>query len=68
MAEKRETLNARVTRLKEKHTELADIVKILMPAQIKTEEQFRETYKRIQTLVSAISEPSSRIGPLPTAK
>jgi predicted nucleic acid-binding Zn-ribbon protein len=63
MADKRETLTARMTRIEEKHEELADMVKMLMAAQIKTEEQFRETDKRIPTMVSAIGELIGRTPP-----
>jgi hypothetical protein len=63
MAEKRESLGTRVTRLEESMTEMADMVKVLMAAQIKTEEQFRETDKRIATLASAIGELIGRMPP-----
>ena len=55
MAEKRESLGTPVMRLEGSMTEMADLVKVLMAAQIKTEERFQETDKRIATLVSAIS-------------
>ena len=74
MAQK-QTLSARMARIEEKHEELADMVKILMDAQIKTQQQFRETDARLEKinsdlderigkLVSAIGELISRMPPI----
>jgi hypothetical protein len=71
MAEKRETVSARVARIEEnmanitkKHAELEDMVKILFDSQIKTDERFRQTDERIEKLVIAIGELIRRM-PLP---
>jgi hypothetical protein len=75
MPQKKETLSARVTRLEESHIalagslkDLADTVKglsgkveILLDAQIKTDERFRQTDERIEKLVIAIGELISRM-------
>jgi phage-related protein len=79
MAEKRDTIAARVARLEKSNAELADTVKILLDAQIHTEKRFDEVGKRfdevgkrfeemgerIGTLVSAIGELITRMPPLP---
>jgi len=62
MPQKRETLSTRVTRLEEKHSELADLVKVLLDAQIKTEARFQQTGERIEKLVIAIGELIHRNG------
>ena len=56
MPQKKETLSTRVTRLEEKHVELAGLVKVLLDAQIKTEARFQQTGERIEKLVVAIGE------------
>jgi predicted nucleic acid-binding Zn-ribbon protein len=75
MAEKRENLGARMSRaeknieeITQKHAELDDMVKVLMAAQIKTEERFQETDRRIATLVSAIGESISRMRQQPASR
>jgi predicted nucleic acid-binding Zn-ribbon protein len=64
-----ETLSTRVKRLEnamaevaEKQSQLDDLVKVLLDAQIKTEAGFQETGERIDKLVSAIGEFSRRNG------
>ena len=64
-----ETLSTRVKRLEnamadlaEKHSELDELVKVLLDAQIKTEKRFQETGDRIDKLVSAIGEFIRRNG------
>jgi hypothetical protein len=64
----KETLSTRVTRLEELHRDLAERTKILLDAQIRTDEILRESGEkadeRIGKLVSAIGELISRIPPL----
>jgi predicted nucleic acid-binding Zn-ribbon protein len=64
-----ETLSTGVKRLEnamadvaEKHSELDELVKVLLDAQIQTEKRFRETGDRIDKLVSAIGESIRRNG------
>jgi predicted nucleic acid-binding Zn-ribbon protein len=64
-----ETLSTRVKRLEnamaevaEKQSQLDDLVKVLLDAQIKTEARFQETGERIDKLVSAIGEFIRRNG------
>jgi predicted nucleic acid-binding Zn-ribbon protein len=64
MAEKKEPLSARMARIEEKHEELADMVKILYAAQIKTEERFQQTDERLEKLVSAIGELIIHLPPI----
>jgi hypothetical protein len=58
----KETLSTRVTRLESTMAELADLARVLMAAQIKTEERFQATDERIEKLVSAIGELIRRNG------
>ncbi len=58
----KETLTTRVTRLETTMAELADLTRVLMAAQIKTEERFQATDERIEKLVSAIGELTRRNG------
>jgi len=51
-----------VTRLEEEHAEVADLVKVLLDAQIKTESRFQQTGERIERLVIAIGELVHRNG------
>ena len=46
----------------EKQSQLDDLVKVLLDAQIKTEARFQETGERIDKLVSAIGEFIRRNG------
>ena len=64
MAQK-ETVSTRVTRLETAQAELADTMKLLANAQIKTEERFQQMGERIERLVSAIGELISHLSPLP---
>ena len=52
-----------VTRLETTMAELADMSKILLAAQLKTEERFQQTGERIDKLVSAIGEFIRRMPP-----
>ena len=65
-----ETLNARVTRIEKTMAKLADLSKVLLSAQIATEERFKQTEQqfqqtdaRIEKLVSAVGELISRMPP-----
>jgi len=69
-----ETLSTRVTCLEKtmteiagKHSQLDDLVKVLLDAQIKTEARFQQTDERIDKLVSAIGELISHLPLLPPA-
>lgn len=55
-------MSTRVTRLEEEHAEVADLVKVLLDAQIKTESRFQQTGERIERLVIAIGELVHRNG------